>query len=56
MKQNNPTFETIQILANLYHYDMTAEVLQDWFHIKLLPNTPPNNNNILTDNAPYYSR
>lgn len=38
-----------------YHEDTTAEVFEDWFATKLLPNIPPNSI-IVMDNASYHSR
>ena len=38
-----------------YHEDTTAEVFEDWFGTKLLPNMPPNSV-IVMDNASYHSR
>jgi transposase len=38
-----------------YHEDTTAELLEDWFKTKLLPNIPPNSV-IVMDNASYHSR
>lgn len=38
-----------------YHCDTTAEVFEDWFQNKLMPNIPPNSC-IVMDNASYHSR
>lgn len=38
-----------------YHCDTTAEVFEDWFQNKLLPNIPPKSS-IVMDNASYHSR
>lgn len=38
-----------------YHEDTTAELFEDWFKTKLLPNIPPNSV-IVMDNASYHSR
>lgn len=38
-----------------YHEDTTAELFEEWFQTKLLPNIPPNSV-IVMDNASYHSR